>query len=103
MNELIYSPKMCIKLPFSEEEINNRNYLHDMVHILKKNKISITSFWREVIKDPEECFLLMIVDDCGTSCGFKRKDLLNPNMKYIGINSAKIGKYFSCYITLSEK
>ena len=103
MNELIYSPKMCIKLPFNEEEINNRNYLHDMVHILKKNKISITSFWREVIKDPEECFLLMIVDDCGTSCGFKRKDLLNPNMKYIGINSAKIGKYFSCYITLSEK
>ena len=103
MNELIYSPNMNIKLPFNEEEINNRNYQHDMIEFLrKKNKININSFWREIIKDPEECFLLMIVDDCGTNCGNKRKDLLDNRIKYIGINSIKIGKYFACYIELSK-
>ena len=102
MNELIYNPNMNIKLPSNEEEINNRNYQHDMVHYLLKNKIKINSFWRELVKDPDECILLMIVDDCGSNCGFKRKDLLNPNMKYIGINSVKIEKYFACYITLGK-
>ena len=103
MEELQYCPKMNIRLPVNEEEINNKTYQHNMVQNLLKNKINIHSFWREVIRDPEECLLLMIVDDCGMNCGFKRKDLLNRNMKYIGINSTKIGKYFSCYITLSEK
>ena len=33
----------------------------------------------------------VIVDDCGT----KRADLLNPEMKFIGINSIFIGKLFA--------
>ena len=70
---------------------------------MTKNEIKIKSFWRELIKDPEECFLLMIIDDSGNNCGFKRKDLLDPKIKSIGINSITIGKYFSCYIQLSKK
>ncbi len=63
--------------------------------------INIRSYWRDVIKDPEISFLLMIVDDNGHKSGKKRKDILNPNMKYIGISSVEINNNFACYITLS--
>ena len=101
MNKLVYEPKMNIKLPSNEEEINDRKYQYNMVNDSIKDKFKIKSFWREVIKDPEECFLLMIIDDCGNNYGFKRKDILDPQISTIGINSVKIGKYFSCYIQLS--
>jgi hypothetical protein len=45
----------------------------------------------------------MIVDDTMNKSGNKRRDLLNPEMKYIGISSIKIEKTFVCYITLSDK
>ena len=101
MEKLNYNPKMNIKLPSNEEEINDRKYQNKMVDNLVNNKIKIKSFWREIIKDPEECFLLMIVDDSGNNCGFKRKDILDPRITNIGINSIKMGKYFACYIQLS--
>ena len=44
----------------------------------------------------------MIVDDTGNKSGLKRKDILDPNMKYIGISSVMIGKRFSCYMTLGD-
>ena len=103
MNKLKYNPEFNIKLPSNEDEINDRKYQNNMVNELLKNKIKIKSFWREIIKDPEECFLLMIVDDCGNNCGFKRKDLLEPSMNSIGISSIKLGKYFACYIQLGKK
>ena len=103
MNKLNYDPKFNIKLPSNEEEINDRKYQNNKVNELLENKIKIKSFWREVIRDPEECFLLMVVDDCGNNCGFKRKDLLDPNMTSIGIRSIKLGKYFACYIQLGKK
>ena len=43
----------------------------------------------------------MIVDDNGIKSGMKRKDILNPTMKYIGITSAEINKQFVCYVALS--
>ena len=64
--------------------------------------INIKSFWRDVINDPEISFLLMIVDDNGPKSGMRRKDILNPEMKYIGISSVEINKSFVCYITLSS-
>ena len=65
--------------------------------------IKIDAFWRDIIKDPEINFLLMIVDDNPIKPGAKRTDILNPKMKYIGINSAYLGSYFVCYIVLSDK
>lgn len=103
MKKLIYNPEFNIKLPSNEEEIIDRKYQNNKVDILLKNNIKIKSFWREVIKDPEECFLLMIIDDCGHNCGVKRKDLLDPKMTSIGINSINFGKYFACYIQLGKK
>ena len=64
--------------------------------------IAIKSYWRDVINDPEISFLLMIVDDNGVKSGMRRKDLLNPRMKFIGISSVEIKKNFVCYITLSS-
>ena len=103
MKKLIYNPEFNIELPSNEEEIIDRKYQNNKVDILLKNNIKIKSFWREVIKDPEECFLLMIIDDCGHNCGVKRKDLLDPKMTSIGINSINFGKYFACYIQLGKK
>ena len=44
----------------------------------------------------------MIVDDTGSKTGLKRKDILNPDYKYIGISSVTIGKTFACYVTFSK-
>ena len=37
----------------------------------------------------------------GNKKGMRRKDILTPYMKYIGISSTEINNNFVCYITLS--
>lgn len=69
---------------------------------MAQNGISIKSYWKDFIKDPETSFLLMIVDDIGIKSGMRRKDLLDPKMKYIGISSTVINDRFICYIALSS-
>lgn len=100
MEKLIYDYKMRIRLPKSEKSVKNKNYLKNQILIKKDNGINIKSYWREIIYDPETCFILMIVDDNGKKSGIKRRDILNPNYKYIGISSIRIDKSFACYITL---
>jgi hypothetical protein len=65
--------------------------------------VKVRAFWRDIIKDAEINFLLMIVDDNPIRRGAKRKDVLNPEMKYIGINSGIVGEYFVCYTVLSDE
>ncbi len=105
MNKLIFNPHLCIELPKNEDEIKDRMYLKNKINkICENNNVIVKSYWRDIVKDPETSFILMIVDDCGTNnSGRKRADLLNPEMKFIGINSIMIGKYFACYIVLSDK
>ena len=102
MNELQFSSKICVPLPENEEEIKNPQYLKSKVEEIKKN-YSIKTYWRDIINDSETSFILMIVDDNGNKKGLKRKEILNPEMKYIGINSITIEKSFVCYLTLSDK
>ena len=102
MDKLIYNPNMNIPLPTTEEEIKDKNYLKNNVKELIKNNVKIRTYWRDIIKDPETSFILMVVDDSGTKAGNKRKDLLNPDMKYIGISSTMIGKNFVCYLCFSD-
>ena len=45
----------------------------------------------------------MIIDDNPIKMGDKRKDILDPKMKYIGINSASLGNNFVCYTVLSDE
>ena len=105
MNKLIFNPHLCIELPKNEDEIKDRMYLKKKINeMCENNNVIVKSYWRDIVKDPETSFILMIVDDCGTNkSGRKRADLLNPEMKFIGINSIMIGKYFACYIVLSDK
>ena len=103
MEKLEYNPYITVDLPKSENELKYKNDLTLKVENMLKSGISIKSYWRDVIKDPEISFLMMIVDDNGDKSGMRRKDLLDPNMKYIGISSIDINGNFVCYLTLSSE
>ena len=101
MESLEYISYLTVIPPRNEEEIKDKEDLHKKVEDMINEGIIIRSYWKDYIKDPEISFLLMIVDDNGIKSGMRRKDLLDPNMKYIGISSVEIKKKFVCYITLS--
>jgi len=103
MDKLIFNKNLCINLPKDENELKDKNYLKKNILKMIKNGIKIKSYWRDIITDEETSFILMIVDDISNKSGEKRKDILNKNMKYIGINSIKIKNRFACYIVLSNK
>ena len=101
MEPLKYAPQLTVIPPQNELEIEDKDDLSRKVIDMINAGINVKSYWRDVIKDPQISFLLMIVDDNGVKSGMKRKDILNPNMKFIGISSAEINRNFACYITLS--
>ena len=101
MNQLIYQPKITIPVPDNEDDIKNKSYLKEKVEEINNN-YNIQTYWRDIIKDAETSFILMIVDDTGSKSGLKRKDILNPDFKYIGISSVQIDKSFVCYMTFSD-
>ena len=103
MEILEFCPQITVPMPQTEDEIKEANYLKTKVDDMINDGINVRSFWRDVIKDPQISFLLMIVDDNGTRKGMRRKDILNPQMKYIGITSTEINGKFACYITLTNK
>ena len=102
MNKLIFDPNLVVKLPESEEEIVNKEYFKNEIKKMIQSGIPINAYWRDIIREPETSFLMMIVDDTGLKAGLKRKDILDPNMKYIGICSITIGKRFVCFMTFSN-
>ena len=102
MEELEFNQLIAIECPESEDEIKNVNYISSKLVNMINNGILINSYWRDIISDPEICFLLMIVDDICYKSGKRRKDILNPNMKYIGISSKEINGKFACFVTLSS-
>ena len=101
MGKLIYNPNLTIDLPTTENDIKSKGYLPTQIKKKIEEGIEIKSFWKDVVKDPDTCFILTIVDDSGRHAGNKRSDILDKNNKYIGISSVKIGKSFACYIVLS--
>ena len=101
MKSLEYKPIITIKPPSEEKVIEDKTYMKKEVRKMMKNGISIKSYWRDVIRDPEISFILMIADDNGAKSGKRRNDILDPNMKYIGISSVEINDSFACYIVLS--
>ena len=101
MCKLIYNPNLTIDLPTNENEIKSKAYLPGQIKKKIDNGVEIKSFWKDIVKDPDTCFILTIVDDSGKHAGNKRNDILDKNNKYIGISSVKIGKSFACYIVIS--
>ena len=100
MNKLIYNPDFTIELPNNEFDIISKEYLGNKVKAKIESGIGIKSFWKDIVKDEEACFILTVVDDSMKNAGNKRNDILNKDNKYIGISSVKIGRSFACYILL---
>ena len=104
MDPLIFDPDITLEIPMNKNDFKNGKDLIKKV----KEKIDegkcIKAFWRDLIKDPEVCLLMMIIDDneIDSSAGSKRRDVLSPKMKYIGINSGGYGNCFVCYMTFSD-
>ena len=103
VEKLIFNPYIVAEAPKSENELKYKNDLKLKVDNMVNNGISIKSYWKDIIKDPEISFLMMIVDDIENNSGMRRKDLLDPIMKFIGISSTEINGNFISYITLSTK
>jgi len=102
MEKLKYKPEMTIPLPSTVEEIKDKSYLKIKVKEILNKNIKIKTYWKDIVKDAETSFILMIVDDSGKKKGCKRRDILNPDIKYIGISSITIEKSFVCYLTLCD-
>lgn len=100
MEKLLFNELIVIPSPKNENDIRDKNYMKYKVEELVNKGFIIKSLWRDVIKDPESSFLLMIVDDNGSQSGMRRNDILNPNMKYIGISSNEINGYFVGFVTM---
>ncbi len=100
MNKLIYNPDFVIDLPNNEYDIISKEYLGNKIKEKIERGIDIKSFWKDIVKDEEACFILTVVDDSAKNSGNKRNDILNRDNKYIGISSVRIGRSFACYIVL---
>ena len=103
MNPLIFKKELCVDFSTNEKEFRSGDYFKKKIKEKRNKGIKIKAFWRDIINDPETNFLLMIIDDNPIKLGAKRKDILNPKMKYIGINAANLGSYFVCYVVLSDE
>ena len=100
MKKLKYNPDFLIELPTNELDVKSKEYLTDQVKLKLDAGIDVKSFWKDIVRDAESCFILTIVDDSGKNAGNKRNDILNPENKYIGITTVRIGKSFACYFVI---
>ena len=101
MPPLRYNPQLCIPLPENEMELNDQNFLKEQVEKIKQRNTNIEIYFKDLIKIPEVSVLLMIVDDNSKNTSKKRDTLLNPNFKFIGVNSKFIGKNFVAHFSFS--
>ena len=100
MKKLKFNPDFVVDLPTNELDVKSKEYLMDQVKIKIDLGMDIKSFWKDIVSDPESCFILTVVDDSGLVDGNKRIDILNKDNKYIGISTVKIGRSFACYIVI---
>ena len=98
MNELIYKEEIKLELSDNIEEIKNNNIIKEKI----KSKKNINAFFKDSVRNPEIGLLLMIIGDYKNSQNKKRNALLNPDYKYIAVNSKFIGDKFVSYFTFSK-
>ena len=103
MKKLQFNKDIVIPLPENEEDIINSSFIKSKVNEIRANfNININIYFKEYIKNPEIAVLLMIVDDSQNFSGKKRECLLNPSLKYIGIDSKFIGTKFIAHLSFSK-
>ena len=98
MNELIYKEEIKLDLPDNIEEIKNNNIIKEKI----KSKNNINAFFKDNVKNPEIGLLLMIIGDYKNAQNKKRNTILNPEYKYIAVNSKFIGDFFVAFFTFSK-
>ena len=101
MNDLTMKDEIAIPLPLSQEEIYDDALLINQVNIIRQN-YNINVYFKNMIKNPEIAVLLLIVDDSIHSPGAKRRAILNPNFRKIGINSKFINTTFVSFFSFSK-
>ena len=101
MEKLKFNKDIIIPLPNNEEDIINTSFIKTKVNEIREN-FNINIYFKEYIKNPEIAVLLMIVDDSENFGGKKRECLLNPNLKYIGIDNKFIGTKFIAHLSFSK-
>lgn len=87
MEELIFCDDIVLECPKDEQNIKDINYFKNKL-FEKKDKFGIEAYFKDSIRIPEISVLLMLVDDSAKNPRKKRKTLLNPRFKYIGISSS---------------
>ena len=101
MEKFIFNKDIAIPLPDNEEDIIDSTFIKNKANEIRLRS-NINVYFKEYIKNPEIAVLLMIVDDTEVMSGKKRECLLNPNFKYIGIDSKFIGKNFIAHFSFSK-
>ena len=101
MEKLKFNKDIVIPLPDKEEDIINSTFIRNKANEIRLHS-NINVYFKEYIKNPEIAVLLMIVDDTEIMSGKKRECLLNPHLKYIGIDSKFIGKNFIAHFSFSK-
>ena len=92
---------LLINLPNTKKEIYDNKYLIKQAEKIKQ-KTSLEFFYKDLIKEPNISALLMVVDDTEKNDFKKRDIILNPDLKYVGINCRYIGKTFIAYLGFSK-
>ena len=95
ISELLFDKSLCTSLPSNEDDLKDKIYLSK--HLPKDT----ASYWRDIVRDEETSFILMVVDDNGKEPN-RRFDIFNKEYKRIGIVSKRINKTFAAYFIFSK-
>ena len=102
MKPLIYKKELSIKISDNKFDFSNGAYLKRKINELINRGVKLKTFWKDNINDPEFNLLLMIINSNPLKKTVNIRDVLNPELKYIGINSGMLDQYFVCYTVLSD-
>ena len=98
---LEYYENIVLKLPETESQMKDNSYIKLQAEEVKR-RFNVDCYFKDLVKDPFVSTLLMVVDDNGKNGGKKRKAILNPEYKYIGVDSKFFGKTFIAYFSFSK-
>ena len=101
MDELVYKDEIKLMLPENEGQLNDNTFVKKQLTEIRK-KYNINAFFKDSVKNPEVGVLLMIVGDSKNAENKKRNAILNPEYKYISVNSKFIGDSFLAYYSFSK-
>ena len=101
MNELMIKDEIKLMLPENETELDDNAFVKKQLMEIRKN-YNINAFFKDNVKNPEIGVLLMIVGDSKNNENKKRNAILNPEYKYISVNSKFLGDSFIAFYSFSK-